>query len=93
MSEVDTVWTWGGLTSTPPIIKYLIRKGGRHGIRTRFHRAIVESHIRCTPTSYDSQYIEYSIIYHKKLKFSTQRSKKTRDFGKKISKQNFAKIA
>ena len=29
----------------------------------------------------------------KKLKFSAQRSKKTRDFEKKISIQNFAKIA
>ena len=28
MSEVDTVWTRGGQTSTPPISKYLIKKSG-----------------------------------------------------------------
>ena len=32
MSEVDTVWTWGGQTSTPPISKYLIKKSGWYGI-------------------------------------------------------------
>ena len=25
MSDVDTVWTWGGQTSTPPISKYFSR--------------------------------------------------------------------
>ena len=31
MSEVDTVWTWGGQTSTPQISKYLIRRAGDTG--------------------------------------------------------------
>ena len=32
MSEVDTVWTWGGQTSTSPISKYLIKRVGDTGI-------------------------------------------------------------
>ena len=44
-----------------------------------------------TATGYNGEYMEYSLFYHKKLKFSAQRSKKTRDFEKKISVQNFAK--
>ena len=78
MSDVDTVWKWGGQTSTPQISKYLIRKGGRYEIRTRYHRAIVASVNSCTTSA---------------LKFSAQRSKKTRDFEKKISMENFTKIA
>ena len=31
MSEVDTVWTWGGQTYTPPISKYLKKRVGDTG--------------------------------------------------------------
>ena len=67
MSEVDTVWTWGGQTSTPPISRYLIKKDGGHGNRTQYHRAIMASVIRRTTSGYISEYMEYSIIYHKKI--------------------------
>ena len=34
ISEVNTVWTWGGQTSPQPISKYFNNKGGPSGIRT-----------------------------------------------------------
>ena len=76
MSEVDTVWTWGGQTSTPPISKYLIKKGGWYGFRTRYHRTIVASLNSCTTTGYKIKHMEYSIIYDKKIKiFCTKKQK------------------
>ena len=66
MSDVDTVWTWGEQTSTPRISKYLIKKGGRYGIRTRYHRAIVARVNSCTTSGYDREYMEYCYIYDKK---------------------------
>ena len=44
--------------------------------RTQYHRAIIASLIHCTTTGYNIDYMEYSNFYHKKLKFSAQKSKK-----------------
>ena len=66
MSEVDTVWTWGGRTSTPPIRKYLIRRVGDTGFERNASTPRVEIYIRCTTTGCHGVYMEYSIIYHKK---------------------------
>ena len=76
MSDVDKVWTWGGKTSTPPISKYYIKKGGRRGIRTRYHRAIIGNLIRRTTTTDNSEYMEYSIFYHKKIKIVCTKKQK-----------------
>ena len=76
MSEVDTVLAWSGQKSTPPISKYLIKKRGGHGIRTQYHRVIDSSLIRYTPTGYNSDFMEYSKIYHRKIKiFCTKKQK------------------
>ena len=58
----------------------------------------VSSLICYTTTGCNGEYAEYYLYYHKKLKFSGQRSKKTRDSQKKkyysnFEFQNLAKIA
>ena len=93
MSEVDTVSTWGVQTSTPPISKYLIKKSGGYGIRTQYHRTLVGSLSRCTTTGYNSEYMEYSKIYHKKIKIFCTKKQKKLVILKKFSVKKFAKIA
>ena len=62
-------------------------------MRTQYHRDIDGIYIRCTTTAYDGEYMEYSIFYHKNLKFLHKEAKKLVILKKKISIQNFAKIA
>ena len=71
ISEVNTVWTWGGQTSPPPISKYFNKKRGPSGIRTRDlpHDSQRRYPLRCKNLDADVDFL------HKK-------SEKTRDFEK-----------
>ena len=87
MSEVDTVWTWGGQTSTPQISKYLIKKSVWYGIRTQYNRAVIAWQVLLANTWTNL------LFMIKKIKIFCKKKQKNSWFWKKSVYKILQKIA
>ena len=67
----------------PPTSKYFNKEGFRAGFERMTHRIIARDIIHFATRAWMKQHTEYILFYHEKIKFSAQKSRKTRDFEKK----------